>query len=231
MTDAPRIALVHATPLAVEPVAEALARSWPQAEAVNILDDSLSPDRAKCEQITANLNERIMALATYARSLHAAGVLFTCSAFGNAIEAANAAGAEPVLKPNEAMFDAALNAGDTIAMLYTFAPAGRGMVEEFEVAAACENSKSQLTPHFVDGAIDALRRGDVDLHNQLVADAAAKLSGYDAILLAHFSTSRALEPARRSTSTPVFSAPDAAVLALRSKLEAQRSNLKTEGAT
>src|SRR5689334_19257164 len=42
-----RIALIHATPLAVDPIDAAFDAQWPDAERVNLLDDSLSVDRAR----------------------------------------------------------------------------------------------------------------------------------------------------------------------------------------
>lgn len=48
----PRIALIHATPLAMEPVQAAFQRHWPQVRPMNLLDDSLSFDRAQAGRLT-----------------------------------------------------------------------------------------------------------------------------------------------------------------------------------
>ena len=64
-------------------------------------------------------------------------------------------------------------------------------------------------------AIDRLRGGDADTHNRLVAEHAPQLAGCDAIMLAHFSTSRAAAAVRATVATPVFTAPDAAVARMR----------------
>ncbi len=58
-------------------------------------------------------------------------MLFTCSAFGPAIAQAASLIDIPVLKPNEAMFEAALQRGDNIAMIATFKPALSTMEAEF----------------------------------------------------------------------------------------------------
>ena len=42
-----RIGLIHATPLAVAPIAASFERLWPQAQLQNLLDDSLSLDRLR----------------------------------------------------------------------------------------------------------------------------------------------------------------------------------------
>ena len=210
MSARPRIALIHATPVAIEPVVAAFAQGWPEAELANLLDDSLSTDRAKQKGLAPEMFPRFERLARYAVDNGARGVLFTCSAFGPAIEAAAKAVSVPVLKPNEAMFDAALERGRRIGMVATFGPAMQSMETEFT-----DSSGRELQAILADGAMDALRAGDAETHNRLVAEAAARLRGVDAIMLAHFSTARALNAVKARVSVPVLTAPDAAVARLR----------------
>ncbi|UWU25559.1 MULTISPECIES: aspartate/glutamate racemase family protein [unclassified Rhizobium] len=202
----------------MEPIKASFASAWPEAETVNLLEDSLSPDRAKTDEITPELAERIFSLAEYALKAKCDAVLFTCSAFGTAVEAAAAKLPIPVLKPNQAMFEAAINQGGRTAMLYTFPPAREGMEEEFHEEAKRLNPEASIQSFLVEGAIEAVRSGDAETHNRLVKEAAASLRDFDAIMLAHFSTARALSPVREVTSIPVFSSPDAAVVKLKKLL-------------
>ncbi|KPH10141.1 arylsulfatase [Rhizobium acidisoli] len=215
MSKPPRITLVHATPIAMEPIRLAFASSWPDADLVNLLEDSLSPDRAKQSEITDALTARIGFLTTYARQIGSDAVLFTCSAFGRAIELAAKSVDIPVLKPNEAMFEAAIRRGERTAMLYTFPPAREGMEVEFREEAARIDPTALMESFLVEGAIEAVRAGDVETHNRLVAEAAARLSGFDSIVLAHFSTARAVPAVQAVTDIPVLSSPDAAIAKLR----------------
>ena len=210
-----RIALVHATPVAVEPIAQSFREIWPEADVVGVLDDGLALDRAAAGTLTDDLARRIVSLGQYGHSTGARAVLYTCSAFGPAVEEAARLLPVPVLKPNEAMFEEALAIGDDIGMLATFGPAIPMMEEEFAEQAGRSRPTAKLASWLATGAIEALRAGDASTHNRKVAEGLSTLGDRDAVLLAHFSTSRAREACRALTSRPVLSSPDAAVRKLR----------------
>jgi Asp/Glu/hydantoin racemase len=210
-----RIALIHAVSVAIQPVQEAFLALWPEAECGNILDDSLSLDRERDGILTAAMTQRIVALAEYAAAAGAAGILFTCSAFGEAIEAAAARAAIPVLKPNEAMFEAALAAGRRIGMLATFAPSVTSMEQEFRAMAEAHHSPATIETYCVPGAMAALKAGDAATHDRLIAAAAPRLADCDAMLLAHFSTARAAPAVAAVLDRPVLTSPGSAVAKLK----------------
>ncbi|MCK0118923.1 aspartate/glutamate racemase family protein [Loktanella sp. F6476L] len=218
MTPSPRIALIHATRVAIEPVETAAASLWPEAETISILEEGLSVDRSKAADLSKELSDRIKALSHYAQAAHADGILFTCSAFGTAIAQANAQTDIPVMNPNEAMFDAALSQGEQIAMIYTFQPAADGMEEEFRETAAARGIAARITSYFCDGALDAKRAGDNDRHNQLIAQTAAEIEGADVILLAQFSMAGAAETVRQSVTLPVLTSPESAIQEMRRRI-------------
>lgn len=210
-----RIALIHAVQVAIQPVEDAFVKLWPEAQRVNLLDDSLSPDRERDGVLTDAMTMRIGALARYAIESGAHGVLFTCSAFGAAIDAARRAIAVPTLKPNEAMFEEALLHGERIGMLATFAPSVGSMQAEFASMARERGRRVELQTICVPEAMAALKRSDEATHNALLAEAAARLPPCDAVMLAHFSTSRAAAAVSARVNCPVLTSPNSAVLRLR----------------
>jgi aspartate/glutamate racemase len=215
-----RIGLIHAVTVAIEPVQAAFKEIWPTADCIGIHDDSLSLDRERDGELTDAMCSRIQALADYATLAGAQGILYTCSAFGEAIDRVAAQARIPVLKPNQAMFEAALDAGDRIAMVATFPPAMTSMGQEFrEAADRAGRSNARLDAVCVPEAMAALRAGDADSHNRLVAEAASALGDHDAILLAHFSTSRALPAVSAVVDCPVLTSPNSAVMRLRSLID------------
>jgi len=213
-----RIALIHAVYVAIAPVESAFKRVWPEARVVNLIDDALPSDLERAGAIDEKITKRICTLAELAVDAQADGVLFTCSAFGSAIEKAAARFSVPVLKPNQAMFEAALQMGSRIAMLATFAPSVSSMEEEFRSMAAARGVDATLDTYCVPGAMAAAKAGDIALHDKLVADAAPRFRDHDAVLLAHFSTSTAKNQVEQALGRQVLAAPDAAVHHLRRAL-------------
>lgn len=136
MKNAVRIALIHATRVAIAPIEKAAEKHWPEAETFSILEEALSADRATNRVSVDQLNNRIVKLARYAEELNPAGILYTCSAFDDGIEKAASTSPLPILKPNEAMFEDALEQGNDITMLYTFPTSVEGMEKEFYQEAA-----------------------------------------------------------------------------------------------
>lgn len=213
-----RIALIHATPLSMPPIDEAFERLWPQASRMHLLDDSLSRDRQREGELTARMVQRFVDLARYAKQTGADGILFTCSAFGPAIEAAAGAVGIPTLKPNEAMFEQALRAGPRIGLAVTFEPSLASLARELRDMAAARNIPLDLRTVFVPEAMQDLAQGRAGDHDRKIADAAAGLSACDAVLLGQFSMAAALPAVQARLQCPVLTSPACAVQALKDRL-------------
>jgi hypothetical protein len=211
-----RIFLIHALRDSVEPARAAMARGWPDAEIVNLLDDSLSADLARAGKLDASMIARFVHLGRYARDQRADGILFTCSAFGPAIEAAAAELPIPVLKPNESAFRAALGHGKRIGLLVTFAGSLAPLTEELQTMAG---PALDLHARIVPGALAALQAGDGDAHDRKIAEAASHLPPVDALVLGQFSMARA---ARLLGGRVVYTTPDAAVAELKTRVTSLR---------
>jgi len=211
----PRVALIHALAHSVAPINDEMARQWPECERMNLLDDSLSADLARSPSgLDAAMTQRFVALADYAVSTGANGLLFTCSAFGPCIEAvARRHAGLPVLKPNEAMIADAIASGRRIGLVASFAPTLQSMPAEFPAG-------MDLRSALAEGALDALDHGDGALHDERVAAAAQRLAdqGCDVIALAQFSLARAHALVAQRTGLPVLTTVGSAVRALRARL-------------
>lgn len=222
-----RLALTHTTRVAIAPIETAAAALWPEADCVTILEEALSADRAKSSELTPALKQRITAPADYATVLGAEGVLFTCSAFGEGVEEADRRLPVPVLKPYEAMFEAALNTGPRAVLLCTFAPAAGGMEAEYLAEAGKRGITASVRSVIAEDALAARHAGDGAAHDLILAQAAAQITGADVILLGQFSMARAANAVRVAVSVPFLTSPEAAI----QKLKACVAQARNQGET
>ncbi len=212
------IGVIHATRVAVSPIEAAFGIHWPEAEVVQFMDESLMRDLDETGHLTPAISERVESLADFAYKDGAAAILYSCSAFGPAIEAVQARLPVPVLKPNQAMLDEALAFGGRIQILSTFRPSGPSIRRELEALTEQKRLEVEIDDSYVPGALDALQAGDPDAHDTLIADAAG--SRADVVLLAQFSMARARDAVSRRVDAKVLSSPVSAVLALKRMMRA-----------
>ena len=212
-----RIALIHALTHSIEPINAAFAKDWPEAQRMNLMDDSLSADLARSGRgLDAAMHERFQRLARYAIDTGARAILFTCSAFGPCIEAVAARHAHlPVLKPNEAMVNEAMQGAGKLGLLATFEPTLTSMPSEFPPG-------TELELALVPGALEALNNGQAQRHDELIAQSALELvhRGCTRIALAQFSMARARARCEVATGATVLTSVDSAVRALRARMAA-----------
>lgn len=215
----PRITLIHATPLSIQPIEQAFADDWPDVELVNILEDSLSRDRDREGYLSDRMYQRFEDLGDYAASISSQGILFTCSAFAEAIERVQRKLSIPVLKPNEAMLEIALEHGANIAILATFPATVDSMSAELKAMAAEQNRPLNLQIELANGAMQALAAGDPERHDTLIKNAAKRLNDdADVVLLAQFSMARARPQIESLVPVPVLTSPASAVSKLKRSL-------------
>lgn len=221
-TSTPRVALIHATALAVAPIRSAFERLWPQARRMNLMDDSLSVDLTEEGSLTPQMVRRFIDLAAYAKGTGCQGILFTCSAFGPAIEAAGQAVGLPTLKPNQAMLEQALAqcaaSGARLGLIATFQASIPSMSMELLQMAQQRGQQVDLRTQFAPEAMQDLAEGRSTQHHEKIALAARQLAGCDVVMLAQFSMADAQPLVQAQLECPVLSSPDCAVLALKNEL-------------
>ncbi|MCH8951559.1 MAG: arylsulfatase [Proteobacteria bacterium] len=218
MERGPRIGLIHATRLAIEPALAAFRELWPEAKPVNLVDESLQLDAANTDYDGPSFTLRILALAEYHVANGAEGLLFTCSAFSDAIKAAGRALEVPVLRPDEAAIEQALSLGEPVRVLCTFAPTLRvvgRLVAEFR-----DDPALPVAFELVAGALEALHGGDAARHDALIAEAAAR-ADEPILVLGQYSMARAAALVESRAGRPAITGPALAVRMLKTLVEAR----------
>jgi Asp/Glu/hydantoin racemase len=217
------IALIHAIPESMPAAISAFGTGWPEADLVNIIDDSLFRGLSSGEAGRHAVVARFQALTEFALGPTTDGrcpqaLLFCCSAFGYAIEQARIGKHVPILTPAEAGVTQALESGRRIGLVVSAEAAVSPLADEFAEAARAMNREYELVPIIATGAIEALRAGHGDEHDRLVAEAIASAPDTDVVLLGQFTMSRAASSLPREHMPPVLTTPASAVRRLRSLL-------------
>ena len=216
-----RVMLIHALAESLEPIHKAFSTHWPEAETYDLLDSSLSADHAANQGVLdSRMFERFQILGRYAAAAsHSGGdthgILFTCSAFGPAIDTVKRELKIPVLKPNEAAFAEAVKTGRHIGLLVTFEPSLPSLSAELRAMAGQEGIPLELEARVVPHALAALHQGKPLEHDNLIARAAAELPPMDALVLGQFSMARSAQAVCLRVKTPVITTPESSVLELR----------------
>jgi Asp/Glu/hydantoin racemase len=221
----PTVALVHATPAAMQPAREAFADRFPEARVWNLLDDLLIIQAEAAGGLTSALRARMRSLIRHAIDGGADAVLLSCSIYGEvAIEEA-ATYSLPVLPSDQALFEAvrfeiARSGARRIGVL---GPIRAGVDDTVARLGDWLGAQElRISGVVVDGVREAAAAGDQARLEQLVADEAQRIApDTDVVVLGQFSISPAQPAAQAAVSVPVLSPPHLAADVLRDRLTAR----------
>ena len=215
MAQRPHIFLFSVHKDAMDAAVRAFTADWPEARISNLLDDGLFAWVREAGGVVPDMYDVFRNLTRHMVGRGADGILFTCSAFRQVIDACIEEFELPILKPNDAMIEKALDAGRRIAVMATVGPTIPSVSVEIEEMATARGQKVELVPYVVEHAFDALAGRDAATHDRLVAERARDIKNCDAIVLAQFTLSRAVPAVRSVNKTPIYNSPGAAVARMR----------------
>ncbi len=217
----PRIALIHAVASAIPPIQQAFREDWPEAQVSNLLDDDLMTAYTREGGLTPHITERICALALYAARSGVDGILFTCSVFPQAEDLAKQLVRIPLLKPDEAMIAAALDAGARIGVVATNPPAAPAAAAQLEAGAKARGMEIHVVQSVAEGAFAFGNAGDKITHDRMVVTAAERIAEQvDVICLAQVSMALTRRAVQAKVRVPVLTSPATAVARLKTLLTA-----------
>ena len=161
------------------------------------------------------MHQAFVSLTEYLVERGAEGILYSCSAFGECIDTCIEKFDIPLLRPNDAMIEEAIEIGSNIAVLATVGATIPTISEEINQIATGKNVAVKIFPHVIEGAFDALASGNGELHDELVSEQAAKINNCDVMILSQFTLSRATNVVSNLVDVPVLNSPSSAIKKLR----------------
>lgn len=225
----PLIAVIHAVPAGARVAQEAFAREFPQAALWNVLDDRLVDDALDAGGLTDALRRRMLRLIAHVMDGGAQGLLLTCSSYGEVVDTARTLWSVPVLKSDEAMFQAALSGPfRRIAVVASTPPAVPAAVAQLEalITTARPDRPVDIVTALSEDAAGAHGPGATARH---LADAldAAGAGDADAVLLAQYSLAPARDALAALVGVPVLDGAGAAARQLRGLLTSGPGRTRT----
>lgn len=195
---------------------------WPEVQIMDLMEGSLALDMKNDGTLTPAMVKRFELLGDYCAAAGATAILFTCSAFGEAIERVKLQHEIPVLTPNEALFEELFARGGKMALLSTFEPTIIALKQELGQMEAKRGVKLDLDYHLIPDALDAVFAGDQHTHDRLVLEKVRALSAptseYSALVFGQFTMSMVAAQARAISALPILTTPDCAVMKLKKLL-------------
>lgn len=202
-----KVAIVQTSMVSTEDLKRLFGEIVPEAELINIIDDSLLNEVKRVGHITPFLVHRMCCYYQLAEQSGVDLIFNQCSSVGEAADIAAQTVATPVLKVDEPMAQKAVELGTKIAVIATVGSTMGPSCRLVERQAEKVGKKIELQRLLIDGALDVLMREGVEKHNQMVLDTVRKAAETaDVIVLAQGSMI-VLEPLLTDIKVPVLTSP------------------------
>jgi Asp/Glu/hydantoin racemase len=214
-----RVFLVHPTPLAMAPIDEAFKTLWPQAQTINVLDESLYTDIPQDGTLAPAIYDRVASLLRHCELSGADGILFSGSTFGPAVDRARIGMRVPVLRAEEAMMEQAVTLGERLLLVCTAKRAMPVVRSTLDAAVKRAGAKRTITELWVKGARDAITSGDVVTHDKLIAEQVMAAGDFDVIILGQISMVPARTPLPPDITRRIVTGPEATVARMRTLID------------
>lgn len=220
-TNKKRLALIHASPAAIEPAAQFFGQVAPELEITCLLDEHLLTLLA--EGRLGEAEDRLTHMLTAARTDQQADLaLLTCSAVPlSLLDRLRGSAMLPVLKIDEDLGRRAVQAGTTIGLVVTFPPTLETTSKLLNNAAAEAGVTITIVSEVLAEARQALLIGDHLGHDALVLAGIRRLDQRQVhvIVLAQVSMTRVISQLDCQVNAPVLSSLHTSLDAIYKTLE------------
>lgn len=215
-----RVGVVHTFLYSVEDLKAQFREQLPEAEMINIIDDSLLEEALANGAVTPAIISRMCDYYQNLQELGCVCALNQCSSVGEASDIAGKTVSMPIFKIDRPMARKAAELGEKIAVIATACSTVEPSSRLVESEAARLGRRVQVDRCFVEGAYECLlKTGDKQKHNEMVVakvEEAAK--DHDVIVLAQGSMYH-LTPLLSHIQVPVLTSLETGVAQLRKYLD------------
>lgn len=215
-----KVTLVHTTPLAMGPINAAFRELFPEAEVRNVLDDRLLADLQVAGGVfSPALKRRLADLIEYSERSGADAILLTCNSYSPVAAPIAELVSVPFFRADDALLDAAVEAGTTIGLIATVPTALATASKELERRGLAAGKQVRLETRLREEAFKALGAGDAETHDAILLETISELAPkVDVIALAQYSMARIMPKIPKDLQAKVLSSPHTGVARIKASL-------------
>ncbi len=185
------LAIIHTTPVTVEPLKALAAELLPSYDVVNFVDDSILPQLKRNDGDIQAVTGRLLSYARFAEEVGADVILSACSSVGGVVARMQQQVAIPVVRIDEAMAEAAVQRGRRIGVAATLTTTLNPTMQLVQSKADAAGVAVEIVPLVADTAYQKLLAGDKAGHDAELASALSDLAAsVDVVVLAQASMAR-----------------------------------------
>ena len=212
-----RVTMIHAIAESIPPVRLAFDEEFPEAEVINVLDESLLVDFD--DQLTPNLRRRITNIIGYCQDNKADAIGLACSVYAPVVESAKDLVHVPLISSYGPVMADAVTAGPRIGLIASVASTMRD--SKYYLHLAADEADVEIEPQLclAEDLITVMRaEGQSGLERRLEEEVLKIASKVDVVLLTQFSFAAALAHLEKVSPIPVLSAPHSSARTLKKLL-------------
>ncbi|MGG3562690.1 aspartate/glutamate racemase family protein [Neobacillus rhizosphaerae] len=188
-----KLAIIHTTPVTIEPLKKLAEKYLANYEIINFLDDSILPSLLSTGGNIEKIEHKLIQYSIFAKEAEADIILFACSSVGEVAVKAEQKVSIPVERIDEAMAEQAIHQGDKIAVIATLSTTLNPTVALLKQKADIYNMSPQIITLLANEAYTALTNGDKEMHDTILANEIDRLAAeVDIVVLAQASMARVL---------------------------------------
>ena len=215
-----KVAVIHTTVVTCDGINSRLKALVPDAEVMNIVDDSLLNDVKKEGMLTKEVTRRLLTYVLEAQDWGAELILNACSSVGEGVDVIRPLLKIPYLKIDEPMVRSAVEKGEKIAVYGTVKTTLEPSARLINRIAEAEKKKVVVDSYLASDAFEALTvEKNQEKHNQILESLIRDTGNqYDVLVLAQASMS-VLIPCLADITKPILSSMDSGVEAAAKALK------------
>jgi len=201
------IALIHSSADVVPLLTDVAHDVIADVELIHMVDEGMQSMIDAAGKVTEPITRRLCSYVMNAHEAGAEAVMLTSPVLGATLDAVQASVSIPVMRIDGAVVETAVRLGSSVGVL-SADPITLDATESFvrDRADACGRDVVLESWHSEDAG-RALKGGDLDAYDYIVANAVDRLAGNDIVLLADVMMQRVVHAAGERVDAPVLASP------------------------